>query len=197
MGLLHLQSCMQQQVPEESPHSTASEIVLWLSAESLQPSAWADDIRSAADSLPRLKCLACFSNHLDSTKVYAILSSNDGKVPESLCNKAGATCDAFVESTEIEPDLGHGPYYLFVSHSVQDPAEWNTSFMSMFTYKESDSIYTIGVLSGQTDSLHVAVISRTPDLRSAADYADMLESKGILRKAGVSERKTSMVLRRI
>lgn len=207
-SVLSLNACQQPDLPSNDQQTeqadritwtSPQDVVAWFTATAPAPSVWAQDVRSVCDSIKDIELLACFSNHLDSTNVYALLrvpaASLDGV--NRLNDVFQASCDAYLESTKLDLGDGHGPFYLFVSHSVEDLAEWNTAFMSMYAYKESDSIYTIGVLSGAIDSLHVAVISRTTNLRNAADYADMLESKGILRKAGVSHRKTSMILRRL
>lgn len=183
----------------EQPSQLLQEQLVWLSGYDSIPSNWASNIRDVCESLPDIECLACFSNHLDTSQVYALLrASKDAENDlKSICTDGASTCEFYFESIPVDIDAGDGAHYLFVSHQVKDLSVWHTSFMSMYTYKEANSIYTLGVLNHAEDSLRVTVLSRTPELGNASEYAGMIESKGIMRQAGVHGQKTSMVLRRL
>lgn len=204
-ALLWLTACNHQdQINDQSPqqHKVINPIensILWMSGDSKTTTLWKKTIEDHCTSSVKMEPLAFFNNKMDTSMVYALIRVNSNYVENarSWCDSVGYECEFYKESIPIDQKIGSGDDYLFISHNVEDLSAWNSAFMSMYTYKESDSIYTLGVLNGLTDSLNVAVLSRTSDLTKAAEYGSMLQEKGILRNAGVIKINNSAILRRI
>jgi hypothetical protein len=163
------------------------------------PILWKKTIEDNCTASAKMQPLAFFYNKMDTSMTYALIrvSANYVENATSWCDSVGNTCEFYRESIPFDQSIGNGEDYLFISHNVEDLSTWNSAFMSMYTYKESDSIYTLGVLNGLTDTLNIAVLSRTSNLTKAAEYGSMLQDKGILRKAGVIKINNSAILKRI